>query len=130
MVYNYLSYLILFRKKNSLNELLFIFHTVSVWTEAGNRPSFLDTQDYCKSAIKILIRWRFLLHFFLQPFGLAQMICFAVLSATGENKKSRFHLGIRILLSFAFLQSGATRNRTGDTRIFSPLLYQLSYCTL
>ena len=25
--------------------------------------------------------------------------------------------------------SGATRNRTGDTRIFSPLLYQLSYGT-
>ena len=31
--------------------------------------------------------------------------------------------------NFAFLQSGATRNRTGDT-IFSPLLYQLSYGTL
>ena len=28
------------------------------------------------------------------------------------------------------LQSGATRNRTGDTRIFSPLLYQLSYGTI
>ena len=27
-------------------------------------------------------------------------------------------------------RSGATRNRTGDTRIFSPLLYQLSYGTL
>ena len=27
------------------------------------------------------------------------------------------------------LLSGATRNRTGDTRIFSPLLYQLSYGT-
>ena len=27
-------------------------------------------------------------------------------------------------------QSGATRNRTGDTRIFSPLLYQLSYGTM
>ena len=26
--------------------------------------------------------------------------------------------------------SGATRNRTGDTRIFSPLLYQLSYGTV
>ena len=26
--------------------------------------------------------------------------------------------------------SGATRNRTGDTRIFSPLLYQLSYGTM
>ena len=27
------------------------------------------------------------------------------------------------------MHSGATRNRTGDTRIFSPLLYQLSYGT-
>ena len=26
--------------------------------------------------------------------------------------------------------SGAIRNRTGDTRIFSPLLYQLSYGTI
>ena len=30
---------------------------------------------------------------------------------------------------FGFL-SGTTRNRTGDTRIFSPLLYQLSYGTI
>ena len=29
-----------------------------------------------------------------------------------------------------FTKCGATRNRTGDTRIFSPLLYQLSYGTL
>ena len=28
------------------------------------------------------------------------------------------------------LSSGATRNRTGDTRIFSPMLYQLSYGTI
>ena len=28
------------------------------------------------------------------------------------------------------IDSGATRNRTGDTRIFSPLLYQLSYGTM
>ena len=36
------------------------------------------------------------------------------------------------LLSFQITASflcGATRNRTGDTRIFSPLLYQLSYGT-
>ena len=31
-------------------------------------------------------------------------------------------------ISKAFV-CGATRNRTGDTRIFSPLLYQLSYGT-
>ena len=29
----------------------------------------------------------------------------------------------------SLILSGATRNRTGDTRIFSPLLYQLSYGT-
>ena len=28
-----------------------------------------------------------------------------------------------------FILCGTTRNRTGDTRIFSPLLYQLSYGT-
>ena len=27
-------------------------------------------------------------------------------------------------------KGGVTRNRTGDTRIFSPLLYQLSYDTI
>ena len=32
------------------------------------------------------------------------------------------------LLSNSFF-CGATRNRTGDTRIFSPLLYHLSYGT-
>ena len=47
-----------------------------------------------------------------------------------ENKKSRFSLKIRILRCFASLFCGATRNRTGDTRIFSPLLYQLSYGTI
>ena len=33
------------------------------------------------------------------------------------------------LLSNSFV-CGATRNRTGDTRIFSPLLYHLSYGTI
>ena len=32
--------------------------------------------------------------------------------------------------AFRSFAGGATRNRTGDTRIFSPLLYQLSYGTL
>ncbi len=38
------------------------------------------------------------------------------------NKKGK-------LIFSTSLSSGATRNRTGDTRIFSPLLYQLSYGT-
>ena len=32
--------------------------------------------------------------------------------------------------SYIIFKSGATRNRTGDTRIVSPLLYQLSYGTI
>ena len=40
-----------------------------------------------------------------------------------KNKKSRFRLEIRILLSFAFLQSGATRNRMFKFKI-------LNYSTL
>ncbi len=43
--------------------------------------------------------------------------------AEGTKKESR--------TAFVKLSScsGTTRNRTGDTRIFSPLLYQLSYGT-
>ncbi len=42
---------------------------------------------------------------------------------TGKKKKAvKFYLT-------AFFR-GTTRNRTGDTRIFSPLLYQLSYGTI
>ena len=39
------------------------------------------------------------------------------------NQKTSIEI---LLLRFS---CGATRNRTGDTRIFSPLLYQLSYGT-
>ena len=46
------------------------------------------------------------------------------------TRKSRFRLEIRISLFLAFLLSGATRIRTGDTRIFSPMLYLLSYGTI
>ena len=33
-------------------------------------------------------------------------------------------------MSNPLIFSGSTRNRTGDTRIFSPLPYQLSYGTI
>ena len=35
-----------------------------------------------------------------------------------------------LFTSNSFQEGGATRNRTGDTRIFSPLLYHLSYGTI
>ena len=48
-----------------------------------------------------------------------------------EGKKRTLELSI--IQGFSKIEKlfgGATRNRTGDTRIFSPLLYQLSYGTL
>ena len=48
-----------------------------------------------------------------------------------EGKKRTLELSL--IQGFSKSESffgGATRNRTGDTRIFSPLLYQLSYGTM
>ena len=42
-----------------------------------------------------------------------------------KNKKESYI----VCVTLSLLRSGTTRNRTGDTRIFSPLLYQLSYGT-
>ncbi len=47
-----------------------------------------------------------------------------------QKEKALISLGNQGFATFASLQSGTTRNRTGDTRIFSPLLYQLSYGTI
>ena len=43
----------------------------------------------------------------------------------GKDKRKTTYIAV----SRSF-QCGTTRNRTGDTRIFSPLLYQLSYGTI
>ena len=47
-----------------------------------------------------------------------------------RKRKSLKCLIFRDLPNLKSFKSGATRNRTGDTRIFSPLLYQLSYGTM
>ena len=48
-----------------------------------------------------------------------------------ESKKRTLELSlIQGFSKIEKLFGGATRNRTGDTRIFSPLLYQLSYGTV
>ena len=68
-----------------------------------------------------------------QFFGLTQYS--AVFCVLSENKKSRFRLEIRILLSFAFLLSGATRNRDKFTSGCISLLFRIaltaisSYCS-
>jgi hypothetical protein len=51
---------------------------------------------------------------------------FFALFCTGLQKLS---LKIKYLTDFQAYRSGVGRDRTGDTRIFSPLLYRLSYRT-
>ena len=49
-----------------------------------------------------------------------------------RNEGKKRTLELSLIQGFSKSESffgGATRNRTGDTRIFSPLLYQLSYGT-
>ena len=55
-------------------------------------------------------------------FGLPQ----AIVNAAGVHTKK----AVRLCGLTAFFSSGANGNRTSDTRIFSPLLYQLSYGTI
>ena len=52
----------------------------------------------------------------------------SISTGKGEVRKERYHTLLR--RNTSLLLCGATRNRTGDTRIFSPLLYQLSYGTI
>ena len=46
-----------------------------------------------------------------------------------KKEKRCILLKYSVLTNLSSSSSGATRNRTGDTRIFSPLLYHLSYGT-
>ena len=45
LVYTFFSSLVFFKKKSTLNELLFIFLQFLVWKKVGNRPRFLDAQN-------------------------------------------------------------------------------------
>ena len=47
-----------------------------------------------------------------------------------QKEKRRILLKYSVLTNLSFSLRGATGIRTRDTRIFSPLLYQLSYGTI
>ena len=81
---------------------------------------------------------------FLMVLTLAFMLIFSVHLGLQDSRKSiekryrlveigwEWHKKRKALKSLIYsaLVCGTTRNRTGDTRIFSPLLYQLSYGTI
>ena len=63
----------------------------------------------------------------ISNFLLHQIACFCGQYIKKKPLKCLYLSGFH---DFSFCKSGATRNRTGDTRIFSPLLYHLSYGTI
>ncbi len=58
-----------------------------------------------------------------------QNACSFFFFGAGDEARTRYlHLGKVALYQMSYARNGASgRNRTNDTRIFSPLLYQLSY---
>ena len=71
-----------------------------------------------------------MIDFFKRYFRLVYKICgdnVVTNCPTPLKRKSAKRLSNNHLADFL---RGTTRNRTGDTRIFSPLLYQLSYGTI
>ena len=65
----------------------------------------------------------------IPAFAPPRMVIFLFFFTCCGKQKIPISLGNQDFTVFYSFQSGATRNRTGDTRIFSPLLYQLSYGT-
>ena len=57
------------------------------------------------------------------------IFCVGIASGAGNEARTRYlHLGKVALYQMSYSRNGASdRNRTNDTGIFSPLLYQLSY---
>ena len=64
----FFSSLVFFKKKSTLNELLFIFPTVFSLDKSRKPTTFSWYAKYCKSAKKNPVRWRFLLHLFRSTF--------------------------------------------------------------
>ena len=59
-----------------------------------------------------------------------QNVCSFFICGAGDEARTRYlHLGKVALyqMSYARMNGASGRNRTNDTRIFSPLLYLLSY---
>ena len=58
-----------------------------------------------------------------------QHACSFFVCGAGDEARTRYlHLGKVALYQMSYARNGASgRDRTGDTRIFNPLLYQLSY---
>ena len=101
------------------------FHVPTVFSLVKSRkPCTLSWYaKYCKSEINNLVRWRFALHLFRSTFWNTGSGHIPHFFASSRKTKSWFRLEIRILLSFAFLWSGATRHRTIDSSSWISLIY-------
>ena len=107
----------------------FMFLQFFRWTKVGNHTCFLDTQNIANQREVILFGGDFAPLFCSTDWNTRNGYILPIFAFPRKTKNPDFVWKSGFYCFLFFLQSGATRNRTGDTRIFSPLLYQLSYGT-
>lgn len=98
----FFSSLVFFKKKSTLNELLFIFPTVFSLDKSRKPTTFSWYAKHCKSVRKTLIRWRFLLHLLSPPFAPPQTVIFCRFLRVGGKQKIPISLGNQDFTVFCF----------------------------
>ena len=110
----------------SFHGMISSFHAVFVLRHRDMSAKVIDYNDQV-IRVRIPTLWGISSPMFLLLSHFLLYLCGASFQGYG-HKKTPGQMPQSKTISLPF-RCGATRNRTGDTRIFSPLLYQLSYGT-
>ena len=111
----------------SFHGMISSFHAVFVLRHRDKSTKVIDYNDQVIRVRGYLLFGESLPPMFLLLSHFLLYLCGASSQGYG-HKKTPGQMPQSKTISLPF-RCGATRNRTGDTRIFSPLLYQLSYGT-
>ena len=111
----------------SFHGMISSFHAVFVLRHRDKSTKVIDYNDQVIRVRGYLLFMGISSPMFLLLSNFLLYLCGASFQGYG-HKKTPGQMPQSKTISLPF-RCGATRNRTGDTRIFSPLLYQLSYGT-
>ena len=112
---------------SSFHGMISSFHAVFVLRHRDKSTKVIDYNDQVIRVRGYLLFMGISSPMFLLLSHFLLYLCGASFQGYG-HKKTPGQMPQSKTISLPF-RCGATRNRTGDTRIFSPLLYQLSYGT-
>ena len=113
---------------SSFHGMISSFHAVFVLRHRDKSTKVIDYNDQVIRVRGYLLFRGISSPMFLLLSHFLLYLCGASFQGYG-HKKTPGQMPQSKTISLPF-RCGATRNRTGDTRIFSPLLYQLSYGTI